>query len=133
MNDMPDSVLLVEDDSDIAELIRVNLLELGVVTIVQEQGDKALQMALDNDYSLLILDVMLPGVSGLDICRQVREQKQSQAIIMLTAKSSETDRVLGLELGADDYITKPFSVRELQARVQLTIAQSPCLRGCQHC
>ncbi|MFT4809117.1 MAG: two-component system alkaline phosphatase synthesis response regulator PhoP [Paraglaciecola sp.] len=118
MNDMPDSVLLVEDDSDIAELIRVNLLELGVVTIVQEQGDKALQMALDNDYSLLILDVMLPGVCGLDICRQVREQKQSQAIIMLTAKSSETDRVLGLELGADDYITKPFSVRELQARVR---------------
>lgn len=115
---MPDSVLLVEDDSDIAELIRVNLLELGVVTIVQEQGDKALQMALDNDYSLLILDVMLPGVCGLDICRQVREQKQSQAIIMLTAKSSETDRVLGLELGADDYITKPFSVRELQARVR---------------
>jgi len=68
----------------------------------QEQGDLALQQALDNDYSLLILDVMLPGVSGLDICRQVREQKQSQAIIMLTAKSSETDRVLGLELGADD-------------------------------
>jgi len=89
-----------------------------VVTTVQEQGDKALQLALDNDYSLLILDVMLPRVSGLDICRQVREKKQSQAIIMLTAKSSETDRVLGLELGADDYMTKPFSVRELQARVR---------------
>jgi DNA-binding response OmpR family regulator len=115
---MSDSVLLVEDDRDIADLIRVNLLELGVHTTVQEQGDKALQMALQNDYSLLILDVMLPGVSGLDICRQVREQKPSQAIIMLTAKSSETDRVLGLELGADDYITKPFSVRELQARVR---------------
>lgn len=115
---MSDSVLLVEDDRDIAELIRINLLELGVVSTVQEQGDKALQMALDNDYSLLILDVMLPGVSGLDICRQVREQKPSQAIIMLTAKSSETDRVLGLELGADDYMTKPFSVRELQARVR---------------
>lgn len=115
---MSDSVLLVEDDRDIAELIRVNLLELGVETIVQDQGDKALKMALENDYSLLILDVMLPGISGLDICRQVREQKPSQAIIMLTAKSSETDRVLGLELGADDYITKPFSVRELQARVR---------------
>ncbi|GAC19215.1 response regulator transcription factor [Paraglaciecola arctica] len=115
---MSDSVLLVEDDRDIAELIRVNLLELGVETIVQDQGDKALKMALENDYSLLILDVMLPEVSGLDICRQVREQKPSQAIIMLTAKSSETDRVLGLELGADDYITKPFSVRELQARVR---------------
>jgi two-component system alkaline phosphatase synthesis response regulator PhoP len=118
MNNMSDSVLLVEDDRDIAELIRVNLLELGVITTVQDQGDKALQMALDNDYSLIILDVMLPGVSGLDICRQVREKKPSQAMIMLTAKSSETDRVLGLELGADDYITKPFSVRELQARVR---------------
>lgn len=115
---MSDSVLLVEDDRDIAELIRVNLLELGVVITVQEQGDKALQMALDNDYSLIILDVMLPKISGLDICRQVREKKQSQGIIMLTAKSSETDRVLGLELGADDYMTKPFSVRELQARVR---------------
>ena len=89
---MSDSVLLVEDDRDIAELIRVNLLELGVVITVQEQGDKALQMALDNDYSLIILDVMLPKISGLDICRQVREKKQSQGIIMLTAKSSETDR-----------------------------------------
>lgn len=115
---MSDSVLLVEDDNDIAELIRVNLLELGVQTTVQDQGDKALKMALENDYSLLILDVMLPSVSGLDICRQVRDKKPSQAIIMLTAKSSETDRVLGLELGADDYITKPFSVRELQARVR---------------
>jgi len=115
---MSDSVLLVEDDRDIAELIRVNLQELGVVITVQDQGEKALKMALNNDYSLLILDVMLPGVSGLDICRNVREQKPSQAIIMLTAKSSETDRVLGLELGADDYITKPFSVRELQARVR---------------
>ena len=64
---MSDSVLLVEDDQDIAEIIRVNLLELGVVTTVQDQGDKALQMALDNDYSLLLLDVMLPGVSGLGI------------------------------------------------------------------
>jgi|GEM_PF-2189523 len=64
---MSDSVLLVEDDQDIAEIILVNLLELGVVTTVQDQGDKALQMALDNDYSLLLLDVMLPGVSGLDI------------------------------------------------------------------
>lgn len=115
---MSDSVLIVEDDKDIAELIRVNLLELGVVTTLVDKGDKALELALENNYSLLILDVMLPGASGLDICRQVREKKPSQAIIMLTAKNSETDRVLGLELGADDYITKPFSVRELQARVR---------------
>jgi two-component system alkaline phosphatase synthesis response regulator PhoP len=115
---MSDSVLLVEDDSDIAELIRVNLLELEVVTTVEDKGDVALDLALRNDYSLIILDVILPGVSGLDICRQVRDKKPLQAIIMLTAKSSETDRVLGLELGADDYMTKPFSVRELQARVR---------------
>ena len=126
---MSDSVLLVEDDNDIAELIRVNLLELGVETTVQDQGGKALQMALENDYSLLILDVMLPGVSGLDICRQVREKKPSQAIIMLTAKSSETDRVLGLELGADDYITKPFSVRELQARVRSQLRKVHVLKA----
>jgi two-component system alkaline phosphatase synthesis response regulator PhoP len=115
---MSDTVLIVEDDLDIANLIRVNLLELGVEIEHQDNGDRALQQALNNQYSLLILDVMLPGMNGLDICRQVREKKPEQAIIMLTAKSSETDRVLGLELGADDYMTKPFSVRELQARVR---------------
>jgi DNA-binding response OmpR family regulator len=115
---MSDTVLIVEDDLDIANLIRVNLLELGVEIEHQDNGDKALQQALNKHYSLLILDVMLPGISGLDICRQVRDKKPEQAIIMLTAKSSETDRVLGLELGADDYMTKPFSVRELQARVR---------------
>ncbi|WP_299075382.1 response regulator transcription factor [uncultured Paraglaciecola sp.] len=115
---MSDNVLIVEDDHDIANLIRVNLLELGVETEHQDNGDQALQQALTKPYSLLLLDVMLPGTNGLDICRQVREQKPEQAIIMLTAKSSEIDRVLGLELGADDYMTKPFSVRELQARVR---------------
>lgn len=115
---MSDTVLIVEDDFDIADLIRVNLLELGVEIEHQDNGDKALIQALNKQYSLLILDVMLPGMNGLDICRQVRNKKPEQAIIMLTAKSSETDRVLGLELGADDYMTKPFSVRELQARVR---------------
>lgn len=115
---MADKVLIVEDDPDIADLIRVNLLELGIEIDHSDRGDLALVKALQNDYSLLILDVMLPGTNGLDICRQVRERKPEQAIIMLTAKSSETDRVLGLELGADDYMTKPFSVRELQARVR---------------
>jgi two-component system alkaline phosphatase synthesis response regulator PhoP len=115
---MSDTVLIVEDDLDIANLIRVNLLELGLAIEHQDNGQKALQLALSNQYALLILDVMLPGKSGLDICREVRDQKPEQAIIMLTAKSSEIDRVLGLELGADDYMTKPFSVRELQARVR---------------
>jgi len=113
-----DSVLIVEDDNDIADLIRVNLHELGIHTEHESDGKKALDNALANHYSLLILDVMLPSVSGLDICRQVRQNKPEQAILMLTAKNSEMDRVLGLELGADDYMTKPFSVRELQARVR---------------
>jgi DNA-binding response OmpR family regulator len=125
---MADSVLIVEDDLDIADLIRVNLLELGVEIEHQDNGEKALQLGLDNNYSLLILDVMLPGLSGLDICRQVRDKKPEQAIIMLTAKDSETDRVLGLELGADDYMTKPFSVRELQARVRSQLRKVHVLR-----
>ncbi len=115
---MTDKVLIVEDDLDIADLIRLNLVELGIECEHQSHGDNALHCALHNHYDLMILDVMLPGVSGLDICRKVRDSKPEQAIIMLTAKNSEMDRVLGLELGADDYMTKPFSVRELQARVR---------------
>ena len=115
---MSDKVLVVEDDADIAELIRINLEELGVEVTHCNDGQLGLDSALSNDYALLILDVMLPNVNGLDICRRVRDANPEQAIIMLTAKNSETDRVLGLELGADDYMTKPFSVRELQARVR---------------
>ena len=115
---MTDSILVVEDDLDIADLIRVNLNELGIAIEHAETGDKGLSLALSNHYQLMLLDVMLPGKSGLDICREVRAQKPEQAIVMLTSKNSEMDRVLGLELGADDYMTKPFSVRELQARVR---------------
>lgn len=115
---MTDSVLIVEDDFDIADLIRVNLLELGIHTEHESDGSLALQKALNEPFSLLLLDVMLPSLSGLDICKQVRQEKPEQAIIMLTSKNSEMDQVLGLELGADDYMTKPFSIRELQARVR---------------
>jgi two-component system, OmpR family, alkaline phosphatase synthesis response regulator PhoP len=115
---MADKILVVEDDLDIANLIRVNLVELGIETEHVADGHLALKKAMENQYSMLLLDIMLPGLSGLDICRQVREKNPEQAIIMLTAKNSETDRVLGLELGADDYMSKPFSVRELQARVR---------------
>ncbi len=125
---MTDKVLVVEDDQDIADLIRVNLMELGVETELQHNGDKALEQALNHHFDLLILDVMLPGKSGLDICREVGEKKPEQAMLMLTAKSSETDRVLGLELGADDYMTKPFSVRELQARVRSQLRKAHVLQ-----
>ncbi|MGO4892029.1 winged helix-turn-helix domain-containing protein [Flavobacterium sp. W21_SRS_FM6] len=124
---MLDRILIVEDDADIADLIRVNLMELDVEIDHQQEGESALQAALKEHYSLILLDVMLPKINGLDICRRVRERKPAQAIIMLTAKNSELDRVLGLELGADDYMTKPFSVRELQARVRSQLRKARAL------
>ena len=115
---MKDKVLIVEDELDIAELIKVHLSELDLEAEICGHGDLALKMALNQDFQLVILDVMLPGTNGLDICRELRSAKPLQAIMMLTSRTSETDRVLGLELGADDYLSKPFSVRELQARVR---------------
>jgi len=115
---MTDSILVVEDEQDIADLIAVHLRELSLNVDHSLTGEKALELAFTNNYSLILLDVMLPGISGLDVCRQIRDKKPAQAILMLTSRTSETDRVVGLELGADDYMTKPFSVRELQARVR---------------
>lgn len=115
---MKDTVLIVEDEFDIANLIQVHLAELDIDSDICCHGQQGLEQALKQNYQLIMLDVMLPGINGLDICRQIRQAKPLQAIIMLTSKTSETDRVLGLELGADDYMTKPFSIRELQARVR---------------
>lgn len=115
---MTHNILIAEDDMDISDLIRVNLMELGVNTTHYANGQDAIMAAKSKHFDLLLLDIMLPGMNGLDICRTIRQAKPEQAIIMLTSKDSETDRVLGLELGADDYMTKPFSIRELQARVR---------------
>lgn len=115
---MKDKVLIVEDEFDIATLIQVHLSELDIDSDICCHGQQGLEQALKQNYQLVMLDVMLPGTNGLDICRQLRQEKPLQAILMLTSKTSETDRVLGLELGADDYMTKPFSIRELQARVR---------------
>ena len=111
-------VLVVEDQPDIAQLIKINLEQLDIRCDIEHDGKQALEQALKNKYDVLILDVMLPNLSGLDICKAVRFEKPEQSIIMLTSKNSELDRVLGLELGADDYMTKPFSILELQARVK---------------
>lgn len=121
LSNMKQTVLIVEDDLDIAELIRVNLEDMSLCTEHCADGTSALKAALEGSYALIILDLMLPDISGLDVCRKVRDKKPEQSILMLTAKSSETDRVVGLELGADDYMTKPFSIRELQARVRSQI------------
>lgn len=114
-------ILIVEDESDIAELIKVSLLALSLETEHCSDGRQAIEQILNGDFSLIILDIMLPGVSGLDICKAVRAEKPEQAIMMLTAKGSETDQIVGLELGADDYMTKPFSIPAFQARVRVQL------------
>ena len=121
-------ILIVEDDLDIADLIRVNLQELNADIQHCSDGKVALDAAQQQNFDLLILDVMLPSMSGLDICRILRQEKPTQSILMLTSKNSETDRVLGLELGADDYMNKPFSVRELQARVRAQLRKASLMQ-----
>jgi DNA-binding response OmpR family regulator len=121
-------VLVIEDDPDIAESLRYNLERDGLSAVVAESGEKGLSLALNakNPPVLIILDLMLPGMSGTELCRRLRREPATRRtpIIMLTAKASEADRVTGLDLGADDYITKPFSVRELMARVRAVLRRA---------
>jgi DNA-binding response OmpR family regulator len=112
-------VLLVEDDSDIAKLLTLHLEDLGCRVAQCRNGCEGLARALDGTpWNLLVLDLNLPGIDGLDICRQVRGTAGYTPIMMLTARASETDRVLGFDSGADDYLVKPFSVVEFSARVK---------------
>lgn len=112
------TILVAEDDGDIAGLVQLHLRDLGYEVDVASDGRVALEQALSRPYDLVVLDVMLPGLDGLEICRRLRGQPHYPLILMLTSRSSELDRVLGLEVGADDYLTKPFSIRELLARVK---------------
>ena len=111
-------ILLVEDEHDIAELVTLHLKDLCDDITVAADGHEGMRLAMSESWSLIILDLRLPGPDGLEICRSVRRDRPYQPILMLTSKSSELDRVLGLETGADDYLTKPFSVLELVARVR---------------
>ncbi|MBI5721513.1 MAG: response regulator transcription factor [Burkholderiales bacterium] len=111
-------VLVVEDDVDIGRLVSLQLTELGCDCRVVNDGVTALAEAKAGRYDLVILDLMLPRMDGLEICRRLRQAGDETPILMLTAKAAELDRVLGLELGADDYLTKPFSMPELAARVK---------------
>lgn len=115
----PQEVLVAEDDSDIADLVAYHLGRAGYATVIVSSGADVLRRALDCRPDLIVLDLMLPVLNGLDICRAVRTEPllAQTPIIMLTAKSEESDRIVGLELGADDYVTKPFSPKELVARV----------------
>lgn len=118
------TVLVVEDDTAIADLVEIHLKDLGFEVVKAETGGKALQFFSDRDVDLVILDLMLPDMDGLEICRNIRNTGSELPVIMLTAKSEEIDKVLGLEIGADDYITKPFSIREFQARVKAVMRRS---------
>jgi DNA-binding response OmpR family regulator len=115
---MPRRILIIEDDIDIAHLLDLHLRETGYETSLTHDGNSGLDQALSKPYDLIILDLILPKVDGLEICRQVRAASICTSILMLSSRASELDRVLGLEIGADDYLTKPFSIRELLARVK---------------
>jgi two-component system, OmpR family, alkaline phosphatase synthesis response regulator PhoP len=113
-----ESILIIEDDRDIAELIRLNLSEQGYRAEVKHNGPAGLERALEENWSLVVLDIMLPGMDGFEVCKSIRSSNRSMPVLMLTAKTDELDKVLGLELGADGYMTKPFGIRELLARVK---------------
>jgi DNA-binding response OmpR family regulator len=105
-------ILVIEDNQDLANLVVMHLRDLSYEAEAAADGAEGLAMAETGSFNLIILDIMLPGIDGLEICRRLRGSQPYVPILMLTAKSSELDRVLGLEMGADDYLTKPFSIRE---------------------
>ncbi|NCB62684.1 MAG: response regulator transcription factor [Clostridia bacterium] len=121
---MGKTILIVEDEKNIVDILSFNLTREGYATLEAYDGEAGLQLGLEQDPDLILLDLMLPRMNGFDVCRAIREAGRATPIIMLTAREEETDKVLGLELGADDYITKPFSMRELLARVKANMRRS---------
>ncbi|HTJ50042.1 MAG TPA: response regulator transcription factor [Cyclobacteriaceae bacterium] len=111
-------VLIIEDDIDIAELISIHLNDLVCEIKHCINGETGFEKAAEENFDLIILDIMLPGIDGLEVCKKLRAREITTPVLMLTAKSEEIDKVLGLEIGADDYLTKPFSIREFVARVK---------------
>lgn len=111
-------VLVIEDDKDLTELISIHLRDLDCEFEIAHEGDTGFNLAQEQKFDLIVLDLMLPGMNGLTVCQKLRALENYTPILMLTAKSEEFDKVLGLESGADDYLTKPFGVREFIARVK---------------
>lgn len=111
-------VLVVEDEQEISDLLEIHLRDLNCQVTKADDGQDGLDLAISNHYDLIVLDLMLPSLDGLEICKEIRKREIYIPILMLTAKSEEFDKVLGLEIGADDYLTKPFSIREFIARVK---------------
>jgi DNA-binding response OmpR family regulator len=125
---MSHSVLVIEDDRDIARLLEIHLKDEGYSVNVASDGESGLREALSKPYDIVILDLILPGMDGLEVCRRIRSGPEYTPVLMLTAKSTDVDRILGLEMGADDYLTKPFNVRELLARVRALFRRVEAIR-----
>ncbi len=121
---MSKTILIVEDETNIVDILSFNLEREGYDTIEAYDGETGLQLAREQDPDLILLDLMLPKLDGFEVCRRLRQEGSAIPILMLTARKEEADKVLGLELGADDYITKPFAIRELMARVNANIRRS---------
>jgi len=124
-------ILVAEDQADIRDLIALNLRHAGYDVTPVADGRAALDSQSERSSDLLILDLMMPGLDGLEVCKALRAKGRAMPILMLTAKSTELDRVLGLELGADDYLTKPFSMAELLARVKALLRRAELMRKAQ--
>ncbi|NND35127.1 MAG: response regulator transcription factor [Saprospiraceae bacterium] len=112
------SILAIEDDPSLLELLKIHLSDINCQLDTAEDGLEGLKKILENEYDLIILDVMLPSIDGFELCKRIRSERIPTPVLMLTAKSEEIDKILGLEIGADDYVVKPFSIRELIARVK---------------
>ncbi|WP_407269059.1 response regulator transcription factor [Radiobacillus sp. PE A8.2] len=121
---MNQRVLIVDDEESIVTLLKYNIEKAGFLTDVAYDGLEGLRKATEQTFDLIILDLMLPGMEGTDVCKQLRQQQVDTPILMLTAKDDEFDKVLGLELGADDYLTKPFSPKEVVARIKAILRRS---------
>ena len=115
---MKEKILIIEDEEDLVKGLKINLVDEGYEVDYALNGKEGLEKAMKEKPDLILLDIMLPGMNGLDICKELRQNKMDIPILMLTAKGEEIDKVIGLEIGADDYISKPFSIRELLARVK---------------
>ena len=121
---MNKKVLIVDDEQSIVTLLQYNLEQAGYDVVVANDGEEGLHKALEEQPELIVLDLMLPKMDGIEVCKELRQRKVMVPILMLTAKDDEFDKVLGLELGADDYMTKPFSPREVVARVKAILRRS---------
>lgn len=127
---MSDRILIVEDEQKIARFIELELKHEGYDTVVVNDGRTGFEFAMENsDISVIILDLMLPHMSGIEVCRRIRQAKNQVPIIMLTAKDDVMDKVMGLDMGADDYMTKPFEIEELLARIRVAIKRKTVVKA----